>query len=181
MSRLTLVLRLAYPRGWRERYGPELEALTADVGLSPRVAVDLVRSGLRQRAEGIGSAGDADRALGPAQSHPSLAALLAAVLLAPTAAFVTGSLLAYNLGVAGLQPVMHTVGSWLDGTPPLSALLVLAAPASAILAASPMLTIRPAAGSGGRLAFQLRQANVIVLAAALLVGAILVWYAAGEL
>jgi hypothetical protein len=181
MRRLTLMLLLTYPRGWRERYGPELEALIADVGLTPRVAVDLVCAGLRQRAEGSASESGPGWALGPAQRHPSLAALLAAMLLVPAAAFVSGSLLAYNLGVAGLQGVMQTIGTWLDATPPLSVLLLAAAPSAAVLAAVPMLSIGPGAGWSVHLAVQVRFANMLVVAAALVVGAVLVWYAAGEL
>jgi hypothetical protein len=181
MSRLTLLLLLAYPRGWRERYGPELEALTADVGLSPRVAVDLVRSGLCQRAGAMQPGSQFNRALGPAQRHPSLIALLAAVVLAPTAAFVTGSLLTYNLSLAGLRGIMDIAGTWLDGTTSLSLLLILAAPASAVIASVPMLSIHRVDGSSWRLAVQLRWANLVVAGAAMLVGAVLLWYAAGEL
>jgi hypothetical protein len=181
MSRLTLLLLLAYPRGWRERYGPELEALTADVGLTPRVAADLVHSGLRQRAGAMHLGSGFNRALGAAQRHPSLLALLGAVILAPTAAFVTGSLLAYNLGLAGLRGVMDVAGTWLDGTTSLSLLLVLAAPASAVVASVPMLSIHPGVGSSRRLAVQLRRTNLVVAGAALLVGAVLLWYAAAEL
>ena len=54
---MTRLLLLAYPRAWRQRYGEELSQLVDDIGLSPRVALDLVAAGMveRIRARQVGS------------------------------------------------------------------------------------------------------------------------------
>jgi hypothetical protein len=50
-----------YPRGWRARYGEELEELihsmSAEAPLPWRTRIDLVRAGLRERARGVGFGG----------------------------------------------------------------------------------------------------------------------------
>jgi hypothetical protein len=181
MIGLIRLLLLAYPRRWRKRYGHELEALSGDVGLSVPVAIDLVRSSLRQRASELRGPRRSGYRAGAAWRDPASTAWLAALLLAPTALFVTGSLLAYQAGVVPLRGVMDGAGAWLDGVGALNIVLTAAAPVSAMLALAPLASFDEQGAGRLRLVVAPRTANLVVAGAALAVTAILGWYGAGEI
>lgn len=182
---IRILLRL-YPPAWRERYGAELVELVSDTGLGPRVAVDLVRAAMRERRRSLGTAiaGGTTMALGPAWRHPNGWALAGLTILAPTLAFVIGSLLAYQLGVASVQGTMDAANAWLAAQPPIVDLLLVTAPGVALLAAvAPLLRVELRQADGGReavVAVKLRALNVAIGLLALAVGGLLVWHIVAE-
>ncbi len=49
MNKLAVWMTRLYPKGWRARYGDELDALLADTGADARVVTDLFRGGIRMQ------------------------------------------------------------------------------------------------------------------------------------
>jgi hypothetical protein len=181
---IDLLLRL-YPARWRERYGDELRALVVDTGLSPRVALDLISAAARerQRSAALALAGGVTMTFGPASRHPTTAALLAAAVLAPTAVFVTGSLLAYGLGISAFIGTMESANAWLTSQPRFVDLLLVLAPAVALLVAVvPLVRLELTTGKDGEIVIgvRMRALNVIVGLLALIVGAFLVSHIVAE-
>jgi hypothetical protein len=179
------LLLLAYPASWRRRYGAELAELVNDVGLGPRVAVDLVRGGLAQRLRQATAilSGGANVVIGPAWRHPTAWAVAAGIIVIPTGLFITGSLLAYGLESPAMRPVMDEIAAALAEWRAIDAFLVLA-PAVALLAAvAPLLRLERRAGEGGVeavIGVRLRLANLAVTGVALALAAVLAWYFVGE-
>jgi hypothetical protein len=175
------LLLLFYPEPWRRRYGAELEQLVSDTGLSTRSAIDICRSGLAERRHVLADAlnGGSTMVIGPAYRHPRGLALGAAAVLAPTFVFVVGSLLAYQLGVVALQPLMDEVNRWLAGKSVLDVVIVASPAIALLLALVPLVRVEMRPGAAGReavIGIRLRTANVLVGVAALAIGAVLVWY-----
>jgi hypothetical protein len=175
---IRLLLKL-YPRTWRERYGDELADLVGTTGVGPAVAIDLARGAFAQWAVAARDAlnGGTTMVIGPAYRHPRSWALLALVLLTPTALFTTLSMLTYQLGLTGLAGVMDPVNLWLDGQLLLNLLLVAAPVVAVLLAVAPLISVQLRSADSGReavLGLRLKWLNVAVGLLALLVGALLV-------
>lgn len=178
-----LLLR-CYPPAWRRRYGDELLALLDDAGLNPRTAIDVAAAGIRQRAHSVRRAltGVFSMMTGP-ERHPTAYALVAALLLLPSLVLVTGSLLAYQLGVqpvrVALEPVLVTIGGWRVVDLWLQAAPLLAAAA----ALAPVVHLRlDRHDSAMRAVVTIRALalNLVVAMLALGVGGALVWYVVSE-
>ena len=179
------LLLLAFPRAWRRRYGRELAELTREVGIGPRVALDLLRAGARQRWRAVQAIymEDAAMYIGPAWRHPTRWAIIGAAILVPTALFVGGSMLAHQVGISALRGVTDPVGRWLDALPMANLLLVVAPAAAAAAALAPLLRLDLPGESGtaeAAIGIRLRTLNLLVAAAAVTVAAALLWYFVGE-
>lgn len=175
------LIRWAYPSDWRRRYGAELEQLVEDAGSRPGDVLDLLGAGFALRARSwIGRIeGGHDMTFGPAARHPGMWALAGAVVLAPTALFIGGSLLAYGIGLSSARTLMDPLGAALDGFPLLDAALVLAPPLALLTALLPLLRLErgsPGGAGGLQLVVRLRAANLVVIAVALALVATLAWY-----
>ncbi len=178
---IRLLLRL-YPGDWRARYGDELRDLVAETGLGSRTALDIVRAAAheRQRQIALALTGGATVTIGPAWRHPSGWALTGVALMAPTALFVLGSLLAYQLGIGAANLAMESANSWLAAQPRIVDLALVLAPLLALLVAVvPLVRLEVRQGEGGReatIAIRLKLLNLAVGIVALAVGALLVWH-----
>ena len=182
MIRLLLV---AYPRAWRRRYGQELTQLVDDIGLSPRIAADLILAGVieRQRTLKTTATGGLQMLIGPAWRHPRGLALIALVVVAPVTAFVVGSILAYQLGITSLIAPRESVNSLLAMAPGIDLFLVLSVAVAFVLALAPLIRLDVSAGeSGGEavIGIRLRLANLAVGGLALVIGGLLVWHTVSE-
>jgi hypothetical protein len=178
------LLRL-YPRAWRRRYEPEMQALLDDLPPRPGMALDLVRGAGREHlkaaldrvAPTLQTAGGPPMPTHRLQRHPTASALLAALIMAPSLALVILSFLAYQLAVPGLASIVEPGLRALDAWPRLVDLYLLAAPALAfVVAAAPLVGVSLARGDGElRVAFTLRarRLNIAVLVVAILVGGLL--------
>ena len=168
-----------YPAAWRARYGDELVELVADTGLSSRALLDIVRAGLAERARAARTAliGGISMTFGPAWRHPTAWASIGAIVLLPTLFFVVISMLTYQFGFTGLAGFADPINSWLNSQRILDLLLVLTPAIAAFLAGVPLVRIgfsRVNGGSEASLSVRLRALNVVVVAAALAVGSLLV-------
>lgn len=175
------LLLLAYPPAWRRRYGDELGQLLGDTGVTPAVALDLIRGGLYERGRSLNSivSGGGGMVIGPAWRHPTGLAVAAAAVMAPTFLFVIGSVLAYELGISALQSQLDAVNQWLSSSRILDLILVLAPAVAFVLAIAPLVRFQFQKGESGREAvfgIRLRLANVLVGAVALALGGMLVWH-----
>lgn len=93
---MRLALRL-YPDAWRRRYGSEVEQLIEDGHASPADLVDLA-----VHAPSITTLQDeVSRMNGRLAAHPMRLALIAAIVMLPTAFLVGIAVLKYILGVPG--------------------------------------------------------------------------------
>ena len=174
------ILLLLYPRAWRQRYGDEVAELVRAEGLRPGDVVDIARASIRER---LRAASRAFRG-GTPMRHPTAWAMAGLVLLLPTAAFVAGSLAAYQLGVAALRGPMDRVAASVGAVPALDLLLATAPLVAILLAALPLVRPGPAPDGSQAAAvihLRVRRANVAVIGLALALGAVLAWYVAGEL
>jgi hypothetical protein len=174
-----LLLRL-YPAAWRNRYGEELLELVAETGLTPRVAADLVRSGLRERARAAKASlvGGVSMALGPAWRHPTAWAIAGLIALLPVAFVLAASIaLPYQIARAGLDGFVNSLQSWLN-TNRLADLLLITLPAvAAFCAGVPLVRLgmtRAGGSSEVSLSVRLRVVNVAVVLLALAIGGLLV-------
>ena len=179
-----LLLRL-YPGCWRERYGDELKSLVSDTGLGPAAVLDITRAAARerQRSAGLALAGGVTMTVGPAWRHPTGWAVVGFALMAPTLIFAVGSLLAYQVGIGAFTTAMDAANAWLNAQPRLIDLLLVLAPAIALLLALvPLLRLDLSSGNGGEvlLGVRLRRLNVLVGLIALAVGGLLVWHIVWE-
>lgn len=182
---IDLLLRL-YPPAWRARYGDELRDLVSETGIGPRIAFDVARAAVGERRRSLEAtiSGGVTMSFGPAWRHPTGWALLAVVVTLPTAVFVAGSLLAYQLGIGEMVATMESANAWLNAQPRVVDLVLVLAPLLGLLVALvPLvrLDLRPAAdGREALVAVRLRPLNVAVAAVALLVGGLLVWHILAE-
>lgn len=177
-----LLLRL-YPGRWRDRYGEELKSLVSETGLGPAAVIDITRAAAQERQRSVAKAlaGGMTMTVGPARRHPTGWAVVAFALMAPTVIFVIGSMLAYQLGIG--TAAMDSANAWLNAQPRLIDLLLVLAPAIAlVLAIVPLLRLDLSSGNGGELlvGVRLRRLNVLVSLIALAVGGLLVWHIVWE-
>jgi hypothetical protein len=178
---IRFLLRL-YPPAWRARYGDELTDLVADTGLDPRSALDITRGAARERGRELDAAltGGATMTLGPAWRHPTGWALAAAILLAPTAVFALGSLLAYQLGIGALLGAMGSANDWLTAQPRIVDLLLVLAPlGAAFVALVPLIRFELRIVDGARevgLGLRLKWLNLAIAMVGLGIGALVVWH-----
>lgn len=184
------LLRL-YPAAWRERYEDELADLLVELPTSPSVLLDLIRGALIERSRARWRvtepypipAGDQPMFEHPLHRHPTSLALFALLLVTPTLLFVVISVLAYQLGVPGLEAVVDLVISGIAAAPWIDVLLVSAPFAAAVVAAAPLVGIRSGQVDGERhmtVSLRARALNVVVLAVSVLIGGVLVLYLVTE-
>jgi hypothetical protein len=178
------ILRL-YPSAWRRRYGDELSDLLEEVPSTPATTVDLLRGAatlhmralLDRVAPRLAPAGGPPMPTHPLQRHPTASALLAILITAPTAIFVTLSFLAYQLELPGMQAWLQPFMDGLAQAPRIVDLFLLTAPFLAFLiAALPLIGLRLERNDGElrvTLALRARTLNLIVLAVCVLVGGFL--------
>ncbi len=179
-----LLIRL-YPARWRRRYADELIDLLDATGVTPWIAVDVLRGALVEHGRAWRSRvrEGSQMTFHFAWRHPGAWALVGALLLAPTLLFVAASALAHEVGAPGLaaavEPALDAVNAWR----PLDLLLVVA-PAVAVLAAVlPLLRLELRAGEGGTeaiVAVRVRAANVVVILAGLALGGFLLAHIVSE-
>lgn len=181
------ILRL-YPSAWRQRYGEELSNLLEEMPSTPATTLDLLRGAVTLHMRALFdrvaprmlAAGGAPMPTHSLQRHPTAWALLAVLLAAPSAIFVTLSFLAYQLEVPGMQAWMDPFMGKLQEAPRIVDLFLLAAPFVALLlAALPLVGLRLERVNGElrvTLAMRARTLNIIVLALCVVVGGVLVNY-----
>jgi len=178
------ILRL-YPSAWRRRYGDELADLLDELPDDRGANLDLLRGALTlhvralidRLAPRLVSAGGPPMPTHPLQRHPTATALVAALLMAPTAIFVAVSFLAYQLELPGWAAAVKPFMDGLGQAPRIVDLLLLAAPFLAfVIAALPLVGLRLERIDGElriTLALRARTLNVIVLALCVVVGGFL--------
>ena len=119
----------------------------------------------------------------PGARHPGTLALVAAVIVAPTALFVTLSILAYGLGITPLERAVDPAITWI-GTVRVVDLALVAAPAVAlVIALMPVLEIGARSEDRGpilTIGIRLRIANLVVAVVAIGLGGLLVAHILAE-
>ena len=187
MKPMRPILRL-YPSAWRRRYGDELTDLLDELPATSATALDLLRGAVTlhfraladRLAPRLVSAGGPPMRTHPLQRHPTATALVAALIAAPTAIFVTVSILAYQLELPGMQAWLQPFMDGLAQAPRIVDLLLVGAPFLAFLvAALPLVGLRVERVDGelrATLALRARRLNLLVLAACVLVAGVLVNY-----
>ena len=178
---MTRLLLRCYPPAWRARYGAELADLISELPMTPAIALDVATSGLRQRrhAAALAINGGLLMTIGPAWRHPTAFAVIGAVLLLPTFAFVCASLLAYELGVDSVRGVIEPVASAMARWRFVDLLLVAAPPLAFLAALAPLVRMGVERRDGGMeavIAVRARLLNVVVGATALLLAGLLIWH-----
>jgi hypothetical protein len=121
--------------------------------------------------------------IGPAWRHPTGWAVVALAVVAPTTSFVIGSLLAYQLGIGAFTSAMDSATEWLNAQSRLIDLVLVMAPAAAlVLAVMPILKVNLSSGDGGevQVGVRLRWLNLLVGLLALAIGGLLVWHIVWE-
>lgn len=178
------ILRL-YPSAWRRRYGEELSVLLEELPATPATTLDLLRGAMAlhfraladRLAPRLVSAGGPPMPTHPLQRHPTATALVAALLLAPTAIVVAVSLVAFELNLPGWAAAVQPLMDGLNRAPPIVDLFLLGAPFLAFLvAALPLVSLRVERIAGElrlTLGLRARRLNVLVLVLATLVGGLL--------
>lgn len=164
-----------YPATWRRRYEGELHDLVDDGDAGIRDAVDVAAGAASQHLrEG------ATMRFEPAVRHPHAFALLAALVIAPTAAVVVVSLIGHELGVTAVATLTDPLVAALDSAPRVVDLGLVLAPLLAFgLAALPLFDARVERGNGGdrpALAVRIHAVglNLVICAVAAIIGAALV-------
>jgi len=171
------VIRL-YPRSWRRRYGAELLDLVDDTDAGIGVVGDLAIAAFRQHMNG-----GAPVRFEPAYRHPSAFAVAATVVMAPTLALVTLSLIGHELGVSAVASAVDPVIVAVTAPRIIDLALVLAPLAALALAALPLLDARLEHGEDGPMvALRVRAlpVNLVVVAVAVLLGLALVGHIVTE-
>jgi hypothetical protein len=186
MRPLHPLLRL-YPSAWRRRYGEELTDLMNELPATPATMLDLLRGALTMQFRALAdrlaprlvSARGSTMPTHPLQRHPTATALVAALLVAPTAIFIGVSLIAYQVEVPGWAAAVGPVIDFLT-RPRIVDLFLLGAPFLAfVVAALPLIGLRMARIDGElriTLALRARTLNLVVLALCVLVGGLLAWH-----
>lgn len=181
------ILRL-YPSAWRRRYGEELSDLLDELPSTPATTIDLLRGAARLHmralldrvAPRLLATGGPPMLTHPLQRHSTAWALLAVLIAAPTAIFVTLSFLAYQLELPGMQAWLEPFMDGLQQAPRIVDFLLLAAPFLAFLVAVlPLVGLRVERVDGelrATLALRARMLNLVVLAACVVVAGVLVNY-----
>jgi hypothetical protein len=171
------VIRL-YPRSWRGRYEEELLSLLDDSRAGIGAVGDLAAGALKQHMKG-----GAPVRFEPAHRHPSAFAVAAILVMAPTLALVTLSLIGHELGVSAVASAIDPLIVAVTAPRIIDLGLVLAPLAAFALAALPLLDARVEHGDDGRVvALRVRAlpANLVVVAVAVLLGVALVWHVVAE-
>jgi hypothetical protein len=178
------LLRL-YPPAWRARYEAEMVTLLDELPPDRRMAVDLFRgafderilSAWRRLPEAPVTADGPPSEFRPFHRHPTTLAVIALLLVAPTATFVLLSFLAYELGLSGLRAVVEPALLALNESTRLLNLALLAAPFVAFLVAlAPLVGIglsRAAEELRLTLSFRARTVNLVVIGLCVIVSGIL--------
>lgn len=177
------LLRL-YPSAWRARYEAEVADLLDKLPTERSVALDLIHGALVERARALWRVkpaiqipdGGPPMLEHPLQRHPTGLALLALLLVAPTFLSVLVALLAYQMKVPGLaplvEPVIDTLTAWRWVQ-----LFLLGAPFPAfVVAVVPLVGLGWGRTNGGlRLTITLRARalNLVVLTLCVLLGGLL--------
>jgi hypothetical protein len=181
------ILRL-YPSAWRRRYGQELSDLLDEMPSMPATTLDLLRGAatlhmralLDRLAPRMLPAGGAPMPTHSFQRHPTAWALVAALVAAPTAIFVTVSILAYQVEVPGMQTWLQPFMDGLAQAPRIVDLPLVGAPFLAFLIAGlPLMGLRLERGSGElrlTLALRARTLNLVVLALCVVLASVLINY-----
>lgn len=182
---MTRMITRLYPRAWRERYGAELSDLIDEIGMTPRVVIDVARDAAREWTSQarLGLAAGGSMVIGPAWRHPQMWAALALIILAPTAAFVLLSILAYQLGATWLITFMEPVTRWMQTVRIVDLILVVSPVIALVIAAAPLLRLELHDRESGReavLGVRLKGANVIIGLLALLIGTLLIGHLLAE-
>jgi len=134
---MRLALRL-YPDAWRRRYGPEVEQLIEDGRASPADLLDLV-----VHAPSTTTLQDeVSRMNGRLAAHPTRLALVAAIVVLPTAFLVGIAVLKYILGVPGLFDSVEPTVTPIVTHPIGETIFVLAPYAAFVLAVVPFSRLR---------------------------------------
>ena len=170
-----------YPATWRVRYGQELADLITEGPMTPRVVVDVASAGLRQRLHAVRLAltGGTVMTIGPAWRHPTAFAVIGAILLLPTFAFVGASLLGYELGIAAVRGVIEPVAEAMNRWRVVDLLLVAAPPLAFVAAVAPLIRFGVERRDGALeaiVAVRTRLLNVVIGLVALLLAGLLVWH-----
>jgi hypothetical protein len=184
------ILRL-YPSAWRRRYGEELSDLLDEMPPTTATTLDLLRGAARLHmralldrvAPRLLAAGGPPMPTHPLQRHPTAWALVAALIAAPTAIFVTLSFLAYQLELPGMQAWLQPFMDGLQQAPLVDLFLVAAPFIAFLIAALPLIGLRLERIDGElrvTLGLRARTLNVIVLAVCVVVGGFLVNYFLAE-
>lgn len=179
--RLIGLLLRCYPSTWRQRYGQELADLIAEAPITPHVALDVAANGLRQRlhAARLAVTGGAVMTIGPAWRHPTAFAVVGAILLLPTFAFVGASLLGYELGITAVRGVIEPIAEAMNRWRVLDLLLVAAPPVAFVAAVAPLIRFgaeRRAGAFEAVVAVRTRLLNVVIGLVALLLAGLLIWH-----
>jgi hypothetical protein len=180
-TRLSRLLLVCYPRGWRRRYGNELLALLSDTQLTPRIALDVAIAGFRQRLHAArrSFSGGIAMTIGPAWRHPTAFALVAALLLLPTFTFVGASLLAYELHLQAVRSVVEPTMAVLERWRIIDLFLVAAPPVAAMAALAPLLRVgldRRAGTLEAVVTIRALALNVFVALVAAALAGVLIWH-----
>jgi hypothetical protein len=177
-----------YPSAWRRRYGAELSDLLEEMPSTPATTVDLLRGAItlhmrafaQRLAPRLAAAGGPPMPSHAFQRHPTATALVAALIAAPTAIFVTVSILAYQLELPGMQAWLQPFMDGLAQAPRIVDLFLVAPPFVAFLiAALPLIGLRLERVDGelrATIALRPRTLNLLVLAACVVVAGVLVNY-----
>jgi hypothetical protein len=180
------LLRL-YPAAWRARYEGELAALLDELPANREMAVDLVRSALREHAraawrripEAPTPAGGPPMFYRPMHRHSTKAAAAALILVAPTTILLALPLLAYDLGASALAAIFEPALRALAFAPVVAGFLVIAPFLALVVAAVPLTGIGLAHVDRElrlTLALGLRATNLSVVGLCLVVGGLLAWH-----
>ncbi|HEY8135258.1 MAG TPA: hypothetical protein VIF08_04395 [Candidatus Limnocylindrales bacterium] len=182
---MTRLITRLYPRAWRDRYGAELSDLIDETGMTPRVAIDVARGAAREwtNQARLGLAGGGSVVIGPAWRHPQMWAAMALIILAPTAAFVLLSILAYQLGATWLITFMEPVTRWMQTVRIIDLMLVVSPVIALLIAAAPLVRVelhREATGREAVVGVRLKAANVLIGLLALFIAVLLVGHILAE-
>ncbi len=167
-----------YPPRWRARYGAELGDMLQSLPMTASVVFDVVRSAGREHGREIRARlnKEGPMRLEPATRHPTASAILAVLLMAPTAALVAASIIGHELGVASVARAVDPVIEAVTAVGVVDLFLVAAPLLSLVAAVAPLLEVGIVRSSGGTLAtfaVRLRWLNVAIALAALLLGVLL--------
>jgi len=167
-----------YPASWRRRYAAELRDLVEDGDAGIAEFVDLAAGAFGQHV-----IGGAPMRFESAHRHPSAFAIAASLVMAPTFAFVTLSLIGHELGISAVASAVDPVITSITRARIVDVALLAAPILAVVLAALPLLDARFEPGDDGRLlAVRVRAlpANLVAVGVALLLGAALVAHAVAE-
>ena len=139
---MTRLLLRFFPAAWRARYGKELLDLVSETGVTPRIAADLIRAGVAERARAARETltGGTTMVLGPAWRHPRAWAIVGLIALLPTLSVIALSLvMPYQLERAGFSGIVNSFEAWLNTNRLADLFLIVSPPVAMLLAAAPLV------------------------------------------